>query len=148
MSPFSFSPEPWLYHLPISHSRGARSEPGLAFIAYFTDGRMILLIFIKFFPYFLSLLSFLVSPFFDQFEISLLLSHFFFFAILILIKLLLSSVSRCLQFIFPTKDSKPISFLFSYYTSLLLSSPCSVMLRLGSLLEGSYSDLFCIFYRK
>jgi len=48
LSPF-FSIEPWLYHLAISHSQRASSELGLVFIAYFTDGRMILLIFIKVF---------------------------------------------------------------------------------------------------
>lgn len=37
LSPFSFWPEPWLHHLPISQIQSAWSEPALAFIAYLKE---------------------------------------------------------------------------------------------------------------
>lgn len=110
LSPFSFWPEPWLHHLPISQIQSAWSEPGFAFIAYLPDRGMILLIFIKLFSYISShtlLFSFLYF-FKSQFRISS--------AVLILFyrSLYISnyySMFRGLHFFSLENDSEHISFI-------------------------------------
>ena len=82
-------------------------------------------------------------------------STFFFFSLKTFIfpfKLLLFSVSTCLQFIFPSKCSKHASFIFSdiYLPSLVLPLFCHAQARQSATQKKLVSkpDCLCIFYRK